>query len=106
MRWHLPAPGAGIILCSSCREQRFQRGYAKQEAKRPIAVIRINPIDARAKKKPHGGCNGFMPGAGDLKEDFALPLQLDFAVVQPPQQLPPAAGSTQGVMIEAVDFGG
>src|SRR6266571_4141357 len=77
VRGHLPAPGAGIILCSNCREQRFQRGYSKHEAKCPIAVIRINPIDTRAKKKPHEGSNGFMPGAGDLKEDFALPLQLD-----------------------------
>ena len=47
-----------------------------------------------------------MPGAGDLKEDFALPLQLDFAVVQPPRKIHRAVDSNQGVVIEAVNFGG
>src|SRR5712692_546488 len=81
---HLAAAGAGVVLCSDCRKKRFQRSYAKHEAQRAVAVIRINPVDSRAQEEPHHGANRFVPSAGDLEVDFVLAFELNLAVVEPP----------------------
>jgi hypothetical protein len=44
--------------------------------------------------------------AGDLEVDFVLALQLDFAIVQPPGKVHRAVDANQGVVVEALNFGG
>ncbi len=84
MRRHLSAAGAGVVLRTNRCQERFQRRYAEHEAKRAVAIIRINPIDSRAQKEAHRGTNRFVPGAGNLEVDFVLAFELNLTVVEPP----------------------
>src|SRR5882762_9436836 len=106
MRRHLTAAGAGIVLRSHRGKKHFQGGYTEHEAKRAVAVIRINPVDSRAQEQPHRGTNRFVPGAGDLEVDFVLAFELNLAVVKPSREEHRAVNANQGVVIEAVNLGG
>ena len=106
MRGHLPAAGTGVVLRSHCRKKHFQGGYTQHEAKRAVAVIRIQPVDSWAKEKSHRGANRFVPGAGNLEVDFVLAFQLNLAVVKPPREEHRAVNANQRVVIEAVNLGG
>ena len=46
-----------------------------------------------------------MTGAGDLEVDFALALELDFAVVEAPREIHGAVEADEGVAVEAVVLG-
>ncbi len=82
---HLPAAGAEVILCSDCREKVLQGSYPKHQAKSTIAIVGVKPVNAWAEEEAHDGGDRFMPGAGNLKIDFVLALQLDLAIIQPPR---------------------
>ena len=84
MRRHLPPAGAGVVLRTHRRKKRFEWRYAEHEAKRAVAVIRINPVDSRAQEEAHDGTNRFVPGARDLEVDFVLAFELNLTVVEPP----------------------
>jgi hypothetical protein len=83
-------------------QEHIERPDAKHQAERAVAIVGIEPIRARAKKKPHSRSDGFVACAGDLKEDFILTLELDFAVVQPTGKKHGAVNTDERVSVEAV----
>src|SRR5882724_2027333 len=80
---HLPAAGTEVILCSDCREKVLQGSYPKHQAKSAVAIIGIKPVDAGTEEESHDGSNCFVPGAGNLKIDLVLALELDLAFIEP-----------------------
>ena len=82
VRRHLAAAGGGVIFGADSLKQHLERRDAQQQAKRAVPVVGIDPVDARAQKKPHSSGYGFMAGAGNLEVNLVLALELDFAVVQ------------------------
>src|SRR5882724_7722801 len=85
VRGHLPAAGTEVILCPNRGKKVLQGSYPKHQAKSAIAVIGIKPVNAGAEEEAHDGGNRLMPGAGNLKIDFVLTLELDLAIIQPPR---------------------
>ena len=67
VRGHLPSARGRVILRAYGLQQHFQRRDTHHQAKRAVAVIRIQPIDSGTQKQPHGGGHAFMAGAGDLE---------------------------------------
>ncbi len=102
VRRHLAATGSGVVFCADGLQQSFERGDAEHQAKRAVAIIGINPIDAGTQKQPHGGGHRFVAGAGNLEENFILALQLDFAVIQAAGKKHGAVEVDEGFAIEAV----
>ena len=106
VRRHLAAAGAGIILCADSLKEHLDRLHAEHQAESAVAIIGIDPIDAGTKKKPHGGGDGLVARAGDLKENFVLALELDFAVVQTARKVHGAVNADERVVVEVVQLRG
>ena len=104
MRGHLAAAGAGVVFRSNGLQQHLQRRDAHEQAERAVAVIGIEPIHARAKQQSDRGCDGFVPGARNLKENLVLALELDFAVIEPPGEKHRSIQPDQCVAVEAQEF--
>ncbi len=83
---HLAAAGVGVLRGADSGEEHLFAGHAEHEAKRAVAVVRVEPVVRRAEDEPGRRQHGFVPGARDLKEDLVLTLELDLLVVQPTGQ--------------------
>ena len=105
MRGHLPSARGRVILRAYGLQQHFQRRDTHHQAKRAVAVIRIQPIDSGTQKQPHGGGHAFMAGAGDLEVNFVLALKLNLAIVKPAREEHGAVQLDQRVAIEATKLG-
>ena len=105
VRRHLAAAGAWIVFGADGLQQHVERSYAEHQAESAIAIIGVKPIDSGTKKQAGRGSNRFMAGAGDLKENFVLALELDFAVVQPAGEKHRAVQADERVAVEALMLG-
>ena len=103
---HLAAAGAGIVLGADSLQEHVDRLDAEHQAEGAVAVVGIEPVDTGTKKKPHSRGDRFVARAGDLKVDFILAFELDFAIVQPAREVHRAIKADKSVMIEAVQIGG
>ena len=86
VRRHLSAAAGRIVLGADGGEEHFVRRHAEGQAKRAIAIVRIEPVVAGAQLQAGGHEHGFVSGAADLEKDVALVLELDFLVVDPARQ--------------------
>ena len=95
-------PEFGSSFAPTAREQHLERRHAEREAQRAIAIVRIEPVVARAQVHAGGGQHRFVAGAADLEEDQALVLELDLLVVEAARQQHRAVGPQQIVARQAV----
>jgi hypothetical protein len=78
---HLPSARSGIGRRAGSLQQHLFRRHAEYQAERAIAVIRIKPVVPWPQNQSGRRLDGLMSGPADLKEDFVLPFEQDFAVV-------------------------
>ena len=81
MGGHLASAGCRVGGCAHGLQHHFVRRNAQGQGQRTVAVIGIEPVVSGAEREPGGDLDRFVSGAGDLEEDFVLPLEEDFAVV-------------------------
>ena len=81
---HLAATAGGIVGCAHRLQQLILHGVAQGEADGSVAIVGEEPVVARAQGHSGGDQESFVSGAGDLEEDFLLPLEHDLAVVGAP----------------------
>ena len=86
VRGHLPAAARLVVARSDAREKHRERRDAEREAQRAIAVVRVEPVVAGAKRQAGRDEDGFVARAADLEIDEALILELDLLVVDAPRQ--------------------
>ena len=95
VRRHLPPAGCRVGRRAHRLLQHFVRRDAERETQRAIAVIRIEPIVARAQHHARGHLHGLVARARNLEVDAVLALQRHFAVVQPPRGMHEPEGADQ-----------
>src|SRR5262249_55892307 len=86
VRGHLASTGTRVILCADGLQEGLERGHAEHEAQRPVAVVGGDPVYPRTYEQ--GGCrrDAFVAGTRNLKIDFILTFELNFAIVEPPRE--------------------
>src|SRR5208282_6230792 len=67
VRRHLAPTGAGIVLGPNRLQKHIEGLDAEHQAKCAVTIVRIEPIGAGTKKKPHSRGHRFVARAGDLK---------------------------------------
>ena len=92
MRRHLPPAGPRILSRADRPEQHLVRGRPQSQAEPAVAVIRVKPVVGGLEGQSSGDAERFVAGAGDLKVDFLLPLEQDFAVIHPARHVHEAVG--------------
>src|SRR5208337_1962754 len=105
MRGHLASTGARIVLRADGLEKSFERRDTEHETESAVAIVGIEPVHAGSQEKAGSGGDGFMTGTGNLEVDFALALELNFAVVEAPREIHGAVEADEGVAVEAVVLG-
>ena len=102
---HLATTGTGIGGGTDGLEEHVEGRHAEGEGEGAVAVIRIEPVVTGLADEAGGDLDGFMAGSADLKVDFVLALEQDFAVVYGPGGLHEAKGAEQGFGIEPEGLG-
>src|SRR6266404_1722018 len=82
MTRHLSSAGGRISRCADGLVQHFCGCDAELEEKRAIAVVRVEPVVGGLQYHSRGGEYSLVAGAGNLKEDLVLSLELDLFVIE------------------------
>ena len=102
---HLASAGAGIVFRADGLEKSVEGRDTEHEAESAVAIVGVEPVHAGTQKKTGSGSDRFVTRARDLEVDFALALELDFAVVQPPREIHRAVQTDKRVTVQAVVLG-
>ncbi len=102
MRRHLPAAGRRIVRGANRLQEHVVRRHAQHQHQRAIAIVGEKPVVAGLQQQTRRGENSLVPRTADLKEDLVLPLELDFAVVEPPREEHRAVDAYKRIAVEAV----
>ena len=110
VRRHLAAGVGRVVLRADGGQKHLARRHAERQAERAIAVVREEPVVARAQLLAGGDEDGLVAGAADLEERLLLVLELDLLVVDFSRQEHQAIGGEQLVarqsfVIPAARFG-
>src|ERR1700676_1851617 len=103
---HLTPTGTRVFFSADSLKQSFEWCNAEHKAKGPVAIIRIDPVDARSEQQARCGGYRFMSRAGDLEINFVLALKLNLAIVQFPRKVHRAIQTNEGIAVEAMHSGG
>ena len=86
VRRHLPAVTCRVVFRADGLQEHVERGDAERQAERAVAVVRHEPVVARAEDHARGHEDRLVAGAADLEKDLALVLELNLFVVETARQ--------------------
>jgi hypothetical protein len=83
MGWHLPATASRIGGRANGLQKHVRGCHSDGEAQSAVAIVGEKPVVPRTERQCGSHLQRLVAGGGDLEEDLLLPLQKDFAVIQP-----------------------
>jgi len=89
---HHAAARSRIVFRSHRSKQHFVWRQSQDERQSTVSIVGEKPVIAGFERHTCRDEDGFVTGATDLKENFALVLELDFPVVESSRQHHPAIG--------------
>ena len=97
---HLPAARIGIVGLGQVCQQGILGPVAQHQIHAQVPVVHPEPVETRLREQAGSCLGGFVAGASDVKEAFALLEQRQHFFIEPPRQQHRAIDAQQRVGVE------